>query len=575
MEASDLTLTYLDRQASTATYNSRLEWVQSLNFGGTSDWAMDLETSYYGNGSEVRTGSGVVYIDPSVLTDPDATIACEPPCTFVLPPWILSTSTVITQPPITETILEMYPSVQTLNNGVTSTVYVSVTTVTTITLPPVTTDMIDLPGPYPEADPTTKPGPPPGPPPREKVGSVHVTSGKPKPTCVSGCGSLCGFNCKPEIPCIGICGCIGFGCPAGGSCLGPGCGSGTDSDGGDDNPEHCSTTYTVTNCQIACSITDFGTSVTTTCFSTSCVTVPACSETGFTTTPETITFACPWTTALASAIWTPSDPDALPPPTTFIDCNFHGQDPDQGVTAQYCVCSGSTFPASSDTKYPGESCPYTKLPTQTTAVSTLKEVVTTSNCQVCTYAGLNADCTTINGCTPTTTVKSTSTVTLPDTTVTVTPTADCAFWDEGWGYRFEIYKIAYWATDGGKKLHNEENGCAGCIERAIVSAGGPKISCKGQGLDIQKRIDGIGENEADGFRPDREKRAAMTVAASYLPPSSIPTYTYATSMTSTPRYTPMTWVGTDTQPVILTPTIMSEEVVVFTNVVPFVPTATR
>lgn len=105
---------------------------------------MDLETSYYGNGSEVRTGSGVVYIDPSVLTDPDATIACEPPCTFVLPPWILSTSTVITQPPITETILEMYPSVQTLNNGVTSTVYVSVTTVTTITLPPVTTDMIDL-----------------------------------------------------------------------------------------------------------------------------------------------------------------------------------------------------------------------------------------------------------------------------------------------------------------------------------------------------------------------------------------------------------------------------------------------
>lgn len=490
----------------TATYNSRLAWVQSLNFGGTSDWAMDLETSYYGNGTEVGTGSGVVYIDPSVLTDPDATIACEPPCTFVLPPWILSTSTVITQPPITETILEMYPSIQTLTNGVTSMVYVSVTTVTTITLPPVTTDTISLwnvewtnidesiiyftssvifppivltegsdvaitgtksttiagiiytyrPGPYPEPDPTTKPGPPPGPPPPGKVGSVHVTSGEPKPTCVSGCGSICGFNCKPEIPCIGICGCIGFGCPAGGSCLGPRCGSGTNGDGGDggdggdDNPEHCSTTYTVTDCQIACSITDFGTSVTTTCYSTSCVTVPACSERGFTTTSETTTFACPWTTALASAIWTPSDPDALPPvlggggdfgytyvtgapvpspspsPTIFIDCNFHGQDPDQGVTAQYCVCSGSTFPASSNTKYPGESCAYTKLPIQTTPISTLKEVVT-SDCRVCTYAGLNADCTTINGCTPTSTVKSTSTVT-PTATVTVTPTADCAFW---------------------------------------------------------------------------------------------------------------------------------------------------
>ncbi|KAF2965404.1 hypothetical protein GQX73_g8153 [Xylaria multiplex] len=28
----------------TATYNSRLAWIKSLNFGGTSDWALDLET---------------------------------------------------------------------------------------------------------------------------------------------------------------------------------------------------------------------------------------------------------------------------------------------------------------------------------------------------------------------------------------------------------------------------------------------------------------------------------------------------------------------------------------------------
>src|SRR5437762_3475394 len=107
----------------TQTYNSRLKWAQSLNFGGVSDWAMDLETSYYGNGTEVGTGSGVVYIDPSILTAPDATITCEPPCTFVLPPWILSTITMISRPPITETMLEMYASVETLTNGVTSTVY--------------------------------------------------------------------------------------------------------------------------------------------------------------------------------------------------------------------------------------------------------------------------------------------------------------------------------------------------------------------------------------------------------------------------------------------------------------------
>jgi chitinase len=28
----------------------------------------------------------------------------------------------------------------------------------------------------------------------------------------------------------------------------------------------------------------------------------------------------------------------------------------------------------------------------------------------------------------------------------------------------------------------------GCVERAIVSAGGPKISCQGQGLDVRKRF---------------------------------------------------------------------------------------
>ncbi|KAI1775411.1 hypothetical protein F4818DRAFT_416512 [Hypoxylon cercidicola] len=659
----------------TATYNSRLQWAQSLNFGGVSDWAMDLETSYYGNGTEVGTGSGVVFIDPSILTDPDATIACEPPCTFVLPPWILPTPTVISQPPITETILEMYTSVRTLTNGVTSTVYVSVTTVTTITLPPLTTDTISLwnvewtggdettiyftssvvfppavftegpdvittssttlagiiytyhPGPYPEPNPTTSPGPPPGPPPPGMIGSVHVTIGPPKPTCVSGCGSSCKFNCKPEIPCIGICGCIGFGCPAGGFCLGPGCGSGSDGDGdGDDDPKKsCSTTYTVTDCQVACSITDFGTSVTTTCYSTSCVTVPACSDTGSTTTSETTTFACPWTTALASAIWTPNDPEAPPPvlggggefgyiyitggdvpapspsPTHFIDCNFHGQDPDQGVVARYCVCSGSTFPASTNTAYPGESCAYTKLPAKTTSISTIKETVT-SNCQVCTYVGLNADCSKINGCTPTTVVPSTSTTTLPVTTVTVTPTADCAFWDEGWGYRFEIYNIAYWATDGGRKLEHEEDGCgtitgwdwhsasssdfplvffnidffikAGCVERAIASAGGPKISCDGQGLDVKKRSGGSEEDEALGAYADREKRAAVTVSASYLPPSSTPTYTYPASVTLTRTYVPMTWADADKQPVVLTSTLMSEQVVVFTNGVPILPTMT-
>jgi chitinase len=76
-------------------------------------------------------------------------------------------------------------------------------------------------------------------------------------------------------------------------------------------------------------------------------------------------------------------------------------------------------------------------------------------------------------------------------------------------YIFEVYNIEGWSTDGGKKLKDEEKGCgaltgwdwdertstqfsrayfnlpfimkAGCVERAIVSAGGPKLSCKYQG----------------------------------------------------------------------------------------------
>ncbi|KAI8966243.1 class 5 chitinase 1 [Daldinia sp. FL1419] len=643
----------------TATYNSRLQWAQSLNFGGVSDWALDLETSYYGNGTEVGTGSGVVYVDPSIFTEPDATISCEPPCTFVLPPWTLSEATVITQPPITKTILRMYVAVHTLTSDVISTLYVSVTTVTTITLPPLTTDKIEFwnvewtsaddtiiyftssvvfppvvlteipgvittdsrsttlagiiytysPGPYPEPSPIITPGPPPGPPPVGMKGFVHVAKGKPKRTCVSGCGSACKFNCKPGIDCLGICGCIGLGCPAGGLCIGPGCGSEPDDN---DSKPSCSTAHTVTDCQVYCSNTDFGLSTTRTCYSTSCVTVEACSTTGFTTTSETTTFSCPWTTALISAIWRPDDPEGRPPvlggggefgyvhitgasvrppsptPTNFINCGFHGQDPDQGLTAQYCVCSGSTFPVSTNTAFPGESCAYTKLPTKTTDISTLKETVT-SGCEVCTYAGINVDCSTIEGC-----VQSTSTTTPAPATATVTPTADCAFWDKGWGWRFEVYNIAHWATDGGFKLHHEENGCGaltgwdwhsaspesypfvyfnlpfwikdGCVERAIVSAGGPKLGCKGHGLDIKGRgwrIGGAEGDETPNSSAIKETRAAMMIAASYKTPSSTPTYTYPVSLTSTPRYIPMTW---DMSPVTPTSTFVSKEVNVLTTV---------
>ncbi|KAI8187925.1 Killer toxin subunits alpha/beta [Colletotrichum sp. SAR 10_75] len=129
------------------------------------------------------------------------------------------------------------------------------------------------------------------------------------------------------------------------------------------------------------------------------------------------------------------------------------------------------------------------------------------------------------GLTETITVIATSTkTTTPTTTVTVvvepTAKADCAYCllpfpqritAFGW-YTFEVYNIDGWSTDGGSRLKSEEKGCGaltgwdwrertsskyagayfnlpffmkdGCVERAIVSAGGPKLSCEFTGYDI-------------------------------------------------------------------------------------------
>lgn len=101
------------------------------------------------------------------------------------------------------------------------------------------------------------------------------------------------------------------------------------------------------------------------------------------------------------------------------------------------------------------------------------------------------------------------------TTETTTPpaptkTAECEKYDSLWAWRFGIYKIRGWAEmDFGNGLHDNLNGCglvtnwnfrysdaiggeadfdlpfliaAGCVERAIISAGGPSLQCKGKGI---------------------------------------------------------------------------------------------
>lgn len=159
------------------------------------------------------------------------------------------------------------------------------------------------------------------------MGSIRITKKKPEHICIIGCGSFCKSNCGIEIFCIGICGCVGFGCLVSSWCLGVRCGvdnvdgddgdnsdDGDDGDDDDDEPESlCSVTYMVTDCEVVSSVTDFGILTTRTCYSPSCVTVDACSKTGFTTTSETTSYDCPWITNLIAAAWMPIDLNGLPP----------------------------------------------------------------------------------------------------------------------------------------------------------------------------------------------------------------------------------------------------------------------
>ena len=99
------------------------------------------------------TGSGVVYIDPSLWTEPQSSriVQCKPPCTLVLPPISLSTETTIRFPPwTTELTVGWTTSAQetVTVSGTTATItaptWTSVVVTTTLTIPPLTTNMISI-----------------------------------------------------------------------------------------------------------------------------------------------------------------------------------------------------------------------------------------------------------------------------------------------------------------------------------------------------------------------------------------------------------------------------------------------
>lgn len=345
-------------------YDERSNWVKGLNFGGTTDWAIDLDADYDigdgpgGNGGDGPgggdNGSGPILVSPDVYTQKPPTLSCYPPCSLILPPLVLSTTTTIKIPPATLTLEEHWPTTITVSGAPITTTGASYMT-TVITPPPVTTTAIEVwnqewkgstesgktygiiwltssvpvppmtitktattsgsvtrpaitwtysPGVHPTDDPD-----PPFPPPPPFPPSITVSPGPPKPPCnpaTQKCGKQCRVNCSTPGEhgggggggggggCIWpFCGCIGI-CPGGGGCLGF-CGGGGGGGGGDPNDpsSSCRRSTTASFCEKRCSVYNFPNTQSTTCRDPSCSrTITACSTSG-TTTTTTVTLSCP------------------------------------------------------------------------------------------------------------------------------------------------------------------------------------------------------------------------------------------------------------------------------------------
>ncbi|KAK3900007.1 hypothetical protein C8A05DRAFT_36365 [Staphylotrichum tortipilum] len=278
--------------------------------------------------------------------------------------------------------------------------------------------------------------------------TVKVQPGSPSPTCrpLQNCGLPCVVSCtRWSIPCLGVRGCIGPLCPQ--SCVGPLC---PGSDGGgctdpgpnpDPNPGTCRRPQTASLCKVDCTVMRYPASATTRCKDPECTrTFTICTATG-STTATTNTYSCPAYTAY--------DRGNLSDKAQWI-----GDGGDAGYIADYgnFVIQPETVTVSSVVAVP--------VPV---ATSTSTRVI----------------------------------VVEPDTY------AECAFWDylffwhlniyniisnNGWFDRAETELRGSGALTGWEAQPRAGNTYArlwfnlpfwikeGCMERALVSAGGPKIS---------------------------------------------------------------------------------------------------
>ncbi|KAJ6025189.1 hypothetical protein N7444_012868 [Penicillium canescens] len=138
---------------------SRTDYYESLNMGGTTDWAVDLQSFAYssgggaeGGGSSSGSGSGsfnqsIAIIGSSIWEGDSHAAKCCAPCVLVLPDFPLSSTSVFTRPPYVTTLDVAWPTTTTLtSNGVvvTTTTVMRILQETTLQAPPVTVSSIPI-----------------------------------------------------------------------------------------------------------------------------------------------------------------------------------------------------------------------------------------------------------------------------------------------------------------------------------------------------------------------------------------------------------------------------------------------
>lgn len=89
------------------TKTKRATWYEGYNFGGTAEWAVDLEefvdndesSSSGSSGSSGSSDTATLTIDPEIWQQPSPAVTCAPPCLMIMPPLPLTYNTTITFPP--------------------------------------------------------------------------------------------------------------------------------------------------------------------------------------------------------------------------------------------------------------------------------------------------------------------------------------------------------------------------------------------------------------------------------------------------------------------------------------------